>query len=145
MSSLLVKTAIRGYHVYRVVWEPRVRESFVVLHESGNNNDRHAMAVYRDDPGVIVGHLPHEILKTLQDMKGRSVVKSVGWYRLRNCGNSCASVFEGNLTKQSMTVRRFGVGPSTAITPISHVARAKYRKCTLFRDTKLKLLGFRLP
>ena len=65
MSSLIVKTAIRGYHVYRVVWEPRVGESFVVLHESGNDNDRHAMAVYRDeDPGVIVGHLPREISKT---------------------------------------------------------------------------------
>ena len=49
MCSLLVKTAIRGYHVYRVVWEPRVGESFVVLHESGNDNDRHAMAVYRDE------------------------------------------------------------------------------------------------
>ena len=64
MSSLLVKTAIRGYHVYRVVREPRVRESLVVLHESGNDNDRHAMAVYRDDPGVIVEHLPCEISKT---------------------------------------------------------------------------------
>ena len=27
MSSLLLKTAIRGYHVYRAVWEPRVGES----------------------------------------------------------------------------------------------------------------------
>ena len=49
MSSLLVKTAIWGYHVYRVVWEPRVGESFVVLHESGNDNDRHTMAIYRDE------------------------------------------------------------------------------------------------
>ena len=59
MSSLLVKTVVRAYHVYRVVWDLRVGESYVVLHESGNDNDRHAMAVYRDeDPGVIVGHLP---------------------------------------------------------------------------------------
>ena len=62
MSSLLVKTAIWGYHVYRVVWEPCVGESFVVLHKSGNDNDRYAMAVYSDEnPGVIVGHLPREI------------------------------------------------------------------------------------
>ena len=55
MSSHLVKTAIQGYHIYRVVWELRVRESFVILHESSNNNDRHAMAVYRDeDPGTFV-------------------------------------------------------------------------------------------
>ena len=55
MYSLLVKTAIRGYHAYRVVWEPRVGESFVVLHESGSDNDRHAMAVHRDeDPANLV-------------------------------------------------------------------------------------------
>ena len=55
ISSLLVKTAMWGYHVYTVVWEPRVRESFVVMHESGNDNDRHAMAVYCDeDPGTLV-------------------------------------------------------------------------------------------
>ena len=41
------------------------RRIFVVLHESSNDNDRHAMAIYCDeDPGVIVGHLPREISKT---------------------------------------------------------------------------------
>ena len=65
MSSLLVKTAIWGYHVYRVVWEPRVGESFVVLHESGNDDDRHAMAVYRDeDPANLV---PRYSKSTLQN------------------------------------------------------------------------------
>ena len=40
-------------------------EAFIVLHESGNDHDRHEMAVYCDeDPGVIVGHLPRKILKT---------------------------------------------------------------------------------
>ena len=49
MSSLLIETAIRGYHVYRVLWEPYVEETLIVLHGSGNNHDRHAMAVYRDE------------------------------------------------------------------------------------------------
>ena len=79
MSSLLVKTVVWGYHVCRVVWEPSVRESFVVLHKSDNDNYRHAVAVYRDeDPGVIMGHLPREVLKlaiTLQDTIGKSVEK----------------------------------------------------------------------
>ena len=49
------KTAIRGYHVYRVVLEPCVGEYFLVLHENSKDNDIHAMAVYRDeDPGTLV-------------------------------------------------------------------------------------------
>ena len=81
MSSLLVKTAIRGeharclpfllrqlygaYHVYSVVWETRVGESFVVLHESGNDNDRHAMAVL-DIAGTLV---PRYSKATLQNSR----------------------------------------------------------------------------
>ena len=51
--------------MYKVLWEPRVGETFIVIHETGNEHDRHAMVVYRDEePGVIVGHLPWEIAKT---------------------------------------------------------------------------------
>ena len=39
-------------------------ETFIVLHESDNNHDRHTVAVYCEDSGVIVEHLPHKILKT---------------------------------------------------------------------------------
>ena len=63
-SSLLVKSVVRGYHVYQVLWEPKVREKFIVLHKQGNKHDGHTMAVYREkEPGVIVRHLPREIAK----------------------------------------------------------------------------------
>ena len=63
-SVLLVKTALRGYHVYQVVWEPRHGDLFVSLHESENRHDQYTMAVYCSDvPGVVVGHLPKEISK----------------------------------------------------------------------------------
>ena len=40
-------------------------ETFIVVHKTGNEHDRHAMAVYCDEePGVIVRHLPQEIAKT---------------------------------------------------------------------------------
>ena len=39
-------------------------ETFIVLHESDNDHDRHAVAVYCEDSGVIVEHLPRKILKT---------------------------------------------------------------------------------
>ena len=31
MSCLLVETVVRGYHVYKVLWEPRVGETFIAL------------------------------------------------------------------------------------------------------------------
>ena len=33
MSCLLVETVVRGYHVYKVLWEPRVGETFIALRE----------------------------------------------------------------------------------------------------------------
>ena len=33
MSCLLVETVVRGYHVYKVLWEPRVGETFIALHK----------------------------------------------------------------------------------------------------------------
>ena len=66
--TLVVKTAVRGYHVYRTLWEPQDGEELIVIQESGNSHERYVMAVYRhdEDPGVIVRHLPREISKTSQ-------------------------------------------------------------------------------
>ena len=33
MSCLLVETVVHGYHVYKVLWEPRVGETFIALRE----------------------------------------------------------------------------------------------------------------
>ena len=63
-STLIVKTAVRGYHVYRVLWQPRIRDSFIAVYEEGNKYHEYAMAVYwSEEPAVIVGHLPREIGK----------------------------------------------------------------------------------
>ena len=57
LSPSIPRSVVRGYHVYLAVWEPRVEERFIALHESGNPHDSHAMpAVYHDeDPGVGLG------------------------------------------------------------------------------------------
>ena len=78
--SLVIQTAVRGYHVYRSVWVPTYGEEFVSLHESGNVADPHAMGVYCDaNPGFVVGHLPKEISRychyfTMHDGKIRGEV-----------------------------------------------------------------------
>ena len=38
MSCLLVETVVRGYHVYKVLWEPRVGETFITLREILNRD-----------------------------------------------------------------------------------------------------------
>ena len=55
-SSLLVMTvADEGVPcVQSTAGEPQVHETFIVLHEIGNEHDRYAMAVYQDEePGIV--------------------------------------------------------------------------------------------
>ena len=60
----IVKTAVWGYHVYQVLWQPQIHDSFIAVHEEGNTHHKYAMAVYRsEEPTVVVGHLPREIAK----------------------------------------------------------------------------------
>ena len=71
-AVLNVNTTVRGYHVYRTVWNPTIGEGFVVLHQPGNDHDRHAMGVYRvDEPGLILGHIAREISRISQCTMGR--------------------------------------------------------------------------
>ena len=93
-SSMIVKTAMGGYHVYQVLWEPRLCEIFRAVRKEENRCDRYAMVVYRDkEPGVIVvGHLPREIAKACYffDYTWRQEVPKCGLtrsYKLNKIGN----------------------------------------------------------
>ena len=56
-SILLKENVIRGHHVFKVVWTPRVGEILRIGKEPGNTHDRRAVAVLKAD-GTIVGHVP---------------------------------------------------------------------------------------
>ena len=58
MSCLLVETVVHGYHVYKVLWEPHVGETFIALYEGGNRHDRRAMEIYIESEAGVVGQLP---------------------------------------------------------------------------------------
>ena len=57
--------AIRGYHVYRHVWQPKENETLQCDHESDNDYDLFAIKTYRDAEfhSQLVGHLPLEFLR----------------------------------------------------------------------------------
>ena len=62
-STTMVKTAstVRGYHVYQVLWQPRIRGSLIAVHGEGNKHHKYAMAVYKsEETAVVVGQLPRE-------------------------------------------------------------------------------------
>ena len=56
---------VRGYHVYKAIWDPYLGDEFTTKHEKNNPRDKYAIAVLPIDAKVakIVGHLPMEISK----------------------------------------------------------------------------------
>ena len=68
-SSLALNLAfpcgLRGLHVYKELWNPRLNEKLDTIHEENNPHDRYAVAAIRETVSrltpVVVGHLPREI------------------------------------------------------------------------------------
>ena len=56
MDTKEIECCIRGYHVYRDIWEAAVDEELVCRPERSNAHDRYAVAVMKND--LVVGHLP---------------------------------------------------------------------------------------
>ena len=48
-SEIRIPSAVRGYHVYKEIWDPFIDDTFTTKHERGNAHDRYAMAVIPDD------------------------------------------------------------------------------------------------
>ena len=56
---------VRGYHVYKDVWEAAIGEVLVCEREPRNAEDRYAVAVKKDE--TIVGHLPRNLSRVCSD------------------------------------------------------------------------------
>ena len=52
-------SCIRGYHIYKDVWEAAVGEVLACLREPDNDADRYAVAVKKD--AFVIGHLPRKM------------------------------------------------------------------------------------
>ena len=58
METLEFVSAVRGYHIYKDIWEPSVGEKLIAHREFGNQFDKFAIKVLNGEQTV--GHLPHE-------------------------------------------------------------------------------------
>ena len=52
-------SCVRGYHIYRSIWDPSLGETYPCERELDNEYDKFAVAVKRDS--TIVGHIPIKI------------------------------------------------------------------------------------
>ena len=56
MEEYIVELCVRGYHIYKDVWEVIVAEQLECVREPRNVNDRYAVAVMKNE--IVVCHLP---------------------------------------------------------------------------------------
>jgi len=59
METFQKESCVRGYHIYRELWDAVVGEELECQRERGNATDMYAAAVFKDS--IIVGHLPRKI------------------------------------------------------------------------------------
>ena len=57
-EHLRVESAIRGYHVYKEVWDAAIGEELLRRREAGNPNDLYAVSVVQGTDNTTVGHVP---------------------------------------------------------------------------------------
>ena len=63
MEKFAFDSAVREYHVYKVVWKPTIGEKLQADQELGNEADKFAVKVVKNNE--IVGNLPREYSWTL--------------------------------------------------------------------------------
>ena len=77
METFAFASAVRGYHVYKDIWETLIGKKLVAKREFNNPIDKHAVKVVKDNETV--GHLPREFSR-------------ITWYFLARSGEISAEV-----------------------------------------------------
>ena len=84
---LSLQAAVKGFHIYKAVWEPKDSEVLACSHEENNLHDPFAIKTCQLDSGKIVGHLPMElsrISKFILDRGAKIEVELRETYYLRS-------------------------------------------------------------
>ena len=77
LETFTLESIVRGHQVYKRMWSLRTGQVLQTSAETGNPEDRHAVALKRTGEGVTLGHMPSELSK-------------VSWFFLRHDGGiSC--------------------------------------------------------
>ena len=92
MESFKLYSAVRGYHVYRDVWEPSVGEKLVARREFDNPSKNFAVKVLNGEETV--GHLPREYTRIAWYFltRGGSISVEVSGHHRRHCKQLCGGM-----------------------------------------------------
>ena len=63
MEKFELKSAVRGYHIYKDIWKPTTSDKLFIAREFGNQLDKFAIKVLSGSETV--GYLPHEYSKIM--------------------------------------------------------------------------------
>ena len=124
------KSAVRGHHVYKDVWNPVLQEELPTQQEQGNPEDRYAISVMK--AGIIVGHVPKEISKICWkfiDREGTITCKITG-RRLRSVllkgARTSSGAWAGSVAKGFISETKAATGlqqrPTERPMPLQHAA-----------------------
>ena len=93
-KTLVFSAAVRGFHVYRDVWNPHENEKLVCLFEVKKLFDMLAIITCRKDREKAVGHLPREISGTTKYLidRGEKITAKLSSIHYRR-----SSLFQGGL------------------------------------------------
>ena len=80
-KNIVFSAAVRGFHVYKSIWQPKEGESLECSHEEDNPYDMFSIKVFKKDfPDTIIGHLPMEISRITKYIMDRgALVKLKIW------------------------------------------------------------------
>ena len=59
MEEFQKESCVRGYHLYKDVWNAVLGEELLCRRGAGNSSDLYTVAVLKD--GTTIGHLPRKI------------------------------------------------------------------------------------
>ena len=75
VTSLEVRSFVRGYHAYKDIWNPRIGEVLPLEHKPNNTEDRFAVAIKRTSS--VVGHVPFNLAPVVSAFLRRDVNKGL--------------------------------------------------------------------
>ena len=71
-----IASFIRGYHVYKHLWDPTVGQVLKLRREPDNYHDRHAVAVV-NSTDTVMGHVPYNLAPILSHFLAREFNKGM--------------------------------------------------------------------
>ena len=96
MESYSISLMVRGFHVYRDIWDVEEGEILNCIREISNPHDPYAVAVVKN--AVTVGHVPRKIsaLCSLFLRRSGTILYRVAGSRWRSMDLHCTTRWNGN-------------------------------------------------